>query len=346
MAGKAEFQLHFEALTPLPAGQAPNKGYLQVLFSECYERVMSVPSTRGGGAHGHLAILMSAAKYAELPNTIAFNEPAHPGEAPHHAADATQFQIAETNRLFNVQIEDFKIYQSVKTSIKDLIRKAVPDIYLNELAEERFGYANVTPRTMLEHLETTYGSVIEADLTKNLEDIQKQWSPEQPLEDLFKQIRICRAFAEGHDTITEKSAVRYALTNLENTGVFKEAVKEWKTKDENQKTWTNFKSHFQEANKLRLEEMTTSQAGFMAKEEQKTNSNTSKSTDTSNQTPTLPEYSYCWTHGLCKNTNHTSATCQKRAEGHNVNATLDNMMGGNNTIRRRSNETAIFKRQD
>ena len=37
------------------------------------------------------------------------------------------------------------------------------------------------------------------------------------------------------------------------------------------------------------------------------------------------------THGLCKNKNHASATCQKRAKGHSVNATLDNLMGGNNT---------------
>ena len=311
MARKAEFQLHFEALTPLPTGQAPNKGYLQVLFSECHERVMSIPSARGSSAHGHLAILMSTEKHAELPNTIIFNEPAHPGDAPHHADDATQFQIAETNHLFNLQIEDFKIRQSIKTSVKDLICKAVPDICLNELAEEHFGCANVTPRAMLKHLETTCGSIIEADLMKNLEDIQKQWSPEQPLEDLFKQIRICHAFTEGHDAVTEKSAIHHALANLENSGVFKEAVKEWKAKEENQKTWTNFKSHFQEANKLRLEEMTTSQAGFMAQEVKPTNSNTNKSTDSSDQTPASPEYSHCWTHGLCKNKKHMSATCQK-----------------------------------
>ena len=50
---------------------------------------------------------------------------------------------------------------------------------------------------------------------------------------------------------------------------------------------------------------------------------------------------YCWTHGLGKNKTHTSATCNKPAEGHKTDATLDNMMGGCTTImsRRRRNNT-------
>ena len=41
---------------------------------------------------------------------------------------------------------------------------------------------------------------------------------------------------------------------------------------------------------------------------------------------------YCWTHGLGKNRNHTSATCNNKAEGHKDEATADNMLGGNNKI--------------
>ena len=41
---------------------------------------------------------------------------------------------------------------------------------------------------------------------------------------------------------------------------------------------------------------------------------------------------YCWTHGLGKNWNHTSATCKNKAEGHKDEATADNTMGGNDRI--------------
>ena len=38
---------------------------------------------------------------------------------------------------------------------------------------------------------------------------------------------------------------------------------------------------------------------------------------------------YCWTHGITKNLRHNSTTCQRKAEGHKDDATLNNKMGGN-----------------
>jgi hypothetical protein len=38
--------------------------------------------------------------------------------------------------------------------------------------------------------------------------------------------------------------------------------------------------------------------------------------------------SYCWTHGHTNNSSHTSASCKKQADGHEVTATKTNTMGG------------------
>jgi hypothetical protein len=38
--------------------------------------------------------------------------------------------------------------------------------------------------------------------------------------------------------------------------------------------------------------------------------------------------SYYWTHGQTTNSSHTSASCQKQAEGHKGTATKTNTMGG------------------
>ena len=53
---------------------------------------------------------------------------------------------------------------------------------------------------------------------------------------------------------------------------------------------------------------------------------------------------YCWTHGLSTNAQHTSLTCNKKADGHVDDATADKMQGGNNTIRRNKGERPIFVR--
>jgi hypothetical protein len=41
-----------------------------------------------------------------------------------------------------------------------------------------------------------------------------------------------------------------------------------------------------------------------------------------------PFRAYCWSHGFCKNINHTSDACLYPDEGHQVAATATNMMGG------------------
>jgi len=41
---------------------------------------------------------------------------------------------------------------------------------------------------------------------------------------------------------------------------------------------------------------------------------------------------YCWTHGLGFNPMHTSATCDKPANGHCITATATSMQGGKNII--------------
>ena len=50
--------------------------------------------------------------------------------------------------------------------------------------------------------------------------------------------------------------------------------------------------------------------------------------------------------GLGRNADHTSKTCNKPAKGHQRQATVLNMMGGNNTIRRSRGEAPIYKRPE
>ena len=61
--------------------------------------------------------------------------------------------------------------------------------------------------------------------------------------------------------------------------------------------------------------------------------------DTSSDPPGLH---YCWTHGLGRDPMHTSTTCNSRAEGHQAQVTIYNMMGGNASICRRQGERAIY----
>ena len=67
-------------------------------------------SPRGGGAHGHTALLLSDTGYLARAG-IPFLVPIHPGTAPIAAAGATAAQIAEAIREYNQALADITLYK-------------------------------------------------------------------------------------------------------------------------------------------------------------------------------------------------------------------------------------------
>ena len=334
-------------LTQLSAQESPTFATLQVLKQELCANAMAIPSSRGGGAKGHLALVMTDAEYLTAAG-VAFNAPVHPGDAPVHAAGATSAQITETNRQYKAQLKEFETYTAVETALKAQLVEAVPDTFINALSDKYVQYGATTVQALLQHLFDTYGTVTPDDLLKNEQEMEQPWSPEQPLEDLFKQIRLCREFAQDHDEISDNKAVRSALNNLEQSGVFTEDIRTWRQKSLADRTWTNFIPHFMEANKERKRQLTTRDLGYHAHVTDKTEgqegvSETTKAQASKKPSDAIEGFYYCWSHGLGPNPNHTSTTCNKRAEGHRTDATIKNMMGGCNMIHRRRGERAIFK---
>jgi hypothetical protein len=154
----------------------PTPQALQRLKKELIANAMSVHSTRGGGLHGHLALILSDYDY-ELISGQPFDHPAHPGPAPAHAPNATYVQIYSTDRAYNRALHEFETYNNTKNSLLALILAAVESDYYTMLNDPFFGYASVTPRELFNHLHDTYGTISTKDLEKNREVLQKPPPP-------------------------------------------------------------------------------------------------------------------------------------------------------------------------
>jgi hypothetical protein len=144
-------------------------------------------------------------------------------------------------------------------------------------------------------------------------------------------------------TDADGAAICLTITDLENTGVFESAFELWRLKPEADRTMDNFKKHFCTINKARLAKLTAQTAGYHGAHAA---SSVSPSV-TGISTPPAPlpvingvtamtpsvltddsvRMYYCWSHGLGKNKEHTSRTCQRPKEGHCETATANNMMG-------------------
>jgi hypothetical protein len=124
-----------------------------------------------------------------------------------------------------------------------------PSTFLFETLDIELGYAQVSTLDLLNHLYLNYGSVTANELSTNMDNLSRQGDASQQLEDLWAQIIKCKAFAKDYDPITKKTILRVTINNLEKSGVFTQAIQDWRKLKEADHTIANMKTTFNLANK-------------------------------------------------------------------------------------------------
>jgi hypothetical protein len=159
---------------------------------------------------------------------------------------------------------------------------------------------------------------------------------------LWKYIRVCQKYALDHDPISEATAVRAAVQNLEKTGVFTNAIQDWRKLGAVNHTMDQLKLLFNKADKERRRHLTTHDAGYAGAATQPATTPNLPPPVTPPAASPLSHLHYCWSHGLGPNRSHTSSTCRDKAPGHRDSSTVNNMLGGCNTIHRRRGKDNVF----
>jgi hypothetical protein len=333
----SSFPLPHAQLTPILG--KPTAAAIRQLKKEIYANARSLHSDRGGGINGHLGIVMPNAAYFLRAGTP-FDAPNHPGPQPIHAVNATAAQITSANRTYDHDLDEFKTYTNIKEKLKQQVLSAVDPIYYQDLEDETFGYADVLIPAIITHLTATYGTLTASDLETNRDKLTEAWNPDDPMENLWKNIKVVRAIAtQGGEPISDGTTIQLTLLALGKTGVLSHAIETWHDKDEADHTWPNFQLHFNKHEKTRLTKMTAQAAGFHGAQNATHTPDVQALAAAAQQAgkPTdhvsngIPLF-YCWTHGLSKNLEHTSSTCQNKSEGHCPDATVENRLGGVNKI--------------
>jgi hypothetical protein len=330
----------YPVLTPLTPDSPPTAATIKLLRQELLENAMAIPSLLGGGQHGFLGILIPAAAYLTLTGSV-FVAPAQPTPHPVHGADDTGPRMAENTRLHASEVKDFIRYRETIQALRKCILVAVPTIYTDALRHDIYGHATTTPLALLTHLDETYGKVLPEHLNQNFQAMNAPWTTDRPIEQLWTQIRIAQQFAALYDPITDQTAIRSALTNLQKCGGFQTALDTWFVRPTAEHTLANLKDHFNTANTNRLRSVSAQQAGYHATDRglprpapappSLTAATVASPTGVISDEAGKKWY-YCWTHGMGQNATHTSATCENRADGHRANATLSKPFHGSRVI--------------
>lgn len=246
--------------TPVKIEGQPNYDSLTALREVLKQNAASITTERGGGLHGYLGIILSDAMYATIAPANPFLLPVAPANTPAIAAGATAAIISEAVRVHTEELRQWREYTNLTAALRLQLVKSIEPVYLRSQLNRHVGFANRTPRQLLEYLFLTYGKLTPQRLSENHQAMTKPWNPNMPFEDLIDQIEVATDMAtEGNQAYTDAQVLNIAYTQVYNTGLYFDECKTWNAKPVADKTWENFKLHFLEAQtELRTQQQATS----------------------------------------------------------------------------------------
>jgi hypothetical protein len=258
MSASTKFTFPHATLTPIIG--KPTNTTLQLLQRQLYANARSVPSSRGDGVHGHLALLLSDEDYLARAG-IAFIVPVHPGPPPLPVGAAAVIAVAL--RVYTDTIADVTLYNNLNAALTAQILSAVNASFLSALEDPDYGFSNVSPRSMLMHLRDKYGTLTPEELEKNGAALSEPWNLDDPIEDLWAKIaNIQRVATFGNVPITDITIITLTLAMIEKTGLLATTTEKFRLRPLNEWTLPLFKSEFQLGNKERIRRLTAGDAGF------------------------------------------------------------------------------------
>jgi hypothetical protein len=131
----------------------PTNQDLTILEKELIAILANIPTTLGGGNHGHAGIMVEKARYLLMMGVILTN-PANPGtypaNVPGNAVAGVQARVKAEHKEFT---REYKAFQGDIKATKDIILKAVNREYLLKIENKILGFLNQTPHDMRTHLQ-------------------------------------------------------------------------------------------------------------------------------------------------------------------------------------------------
>jgi hypothetical protein len=224
---------------------------------------ISIPSMAGGGAHGHLGIIMSQVEYAAV-SASPWVEPFNPNAIPiipsgTNTVDAAQLarMHAECRRIYTNRINEDQ-------ALKKLILEAYDNMYTSQLEDYILQYANRSALEILMHLKHTYGFINPTQLAENYNKMIASINFQDPIKTLFKQIEDgVRYTNAGMQPYMEAQYVNIAFLLILNTGAIPDACRDWQRRAPVNQTWPDFHREFDRAQReQRIISSTTSAAGY------------------------------------------------------------------------------------
>ena len=264
---------YFEVPTLTRIHGEPTYFKLKELKNELKSNATSVTTDLGGGANGHLGLVLTPAEY-NVVSQDPYVRPVHPGALVIPAGTAQH----EATRLRTDHKEAIRLFRETVDVEKALIKQVVAAIepkYLKSLRNANSNAITIPLHDVLTHLFTRYG-VVNSDTLMDIEDKVKtmDYNITEPLVVIYNEIdELARLGTAAGNPYSDMQQVQLGLRIIKNSNDFENGIEQWYERPVVEHTWDNFKTHFEEAReklkKIRGSDMRNSafqHANFVANE--------------------------------------------------------------------------------
>ena len=155
-------------------------------------------SSRGGGQHGHLGLVLSPVAY-QLVSLTPFDRPVDPGEfiiAPNANYAVDQMQLLE--RQHNGYSEAFEKVEAINAALKQFLAEAIKEEFLLEVRNSSTLQLEVTIHEIITALFNNYGNVTEKQFIEKQQLLNSfTYDPSTPIDRLFKMAEDYQEYANA-----------------------------------------------------------------------------------------------------------------------------------------------------
>ena len=226
----------------------PNHTSLTTLLNELKANAQSVHSNLGGGAHGHLGLVLSTLDYASVAPMTPYVRPRFPGSfVLENNVTNMQAQMLRDQHAENLR--QFQEVEAVHNALVQQVIQAVDPMYLKALRNPITHALNVPLNQILQHLIDVYGTLTPREFQAKRDELTNfRYDVSLPVDVVFMPIDDLADIARtAHQPMTDEQKIGLAYIIFQNTGRFKSDLKTWNRLQIADKTWPGMKKHFREA---------------------------------------------------------------------------------------------------
>ena len=170
---------------------------LRKLEKELTANASKVQSELGGGAHGHLGMIKSAAQYTAIAPGTPYVFPPQPPQLA-IPQNTSQHQIFTMQQQHFLETEKYRSAVEVRKALGEHLQDAIDSEYMAEFVNEDTNMVNQEIHTVLETLYRRYGKVRRQDLKTVERDVENmRYELTQPLTTVWKAIDELKALSKA-----------------------------------------------------------------------------------------------------------------------------------------------------